>query len=219
MIFTKVLHNSSISYLYHLSNRLRKFSIIKKGDTEMRKHLKWWIAAIVAGLLVMAIAIPVFAAGPNGANSGTPTPTIQPGYGNGNCQGSGAGINEAVTNLLGMTQEQIQEQRQSGKSLAQIAAVQGVSEEALINAIMAGKQEAVQNMVTAGTITQTQADQMFTQMRERVQLAVNRTTVGPPEWAGTGRGGQMGNQQNFNGTTGTCTGQGTMMRAGRGISR
>ena len=41
---------------------------------EMRRNLKWLIAAIAAGLLVMAIAIPALAAGPNGVN-GTPTPT------------------------------------------------------------------------------------------------------------------------------------------------
>ena len=126
----------------------------------MRKNLKWLIAAIVAGLLVMAIAIPVFAASPNGANSGTPTPTTQPGYGNGYCGGLGTGTSDAVTNLLGMTQEQIQEERQAGKSLVQIAADKNVTEEALINAIMAQKQEDVQNMVTAGTITQAQAEKV-----------------------------------------------------------
>ncbi len=194
----------------------------------MRKHFKWLIAALVAGALTMAIAIPALASGPGGANSSTPTSTAQPGYGNGRCQGLGTGINEAVTTLLGMTREQIQEQRQAGQSLVQIAVSRTVTEEALVNAIMVGKQEAIQEMLAAGTITQAQADQRLEQMRERVQLAVNRTTVGPPDWAGvngqngvrngTGmgnQGGPRGNQENCTGTPGTCTGAGKMMRAGR----
>ena len=56
----------------------------------MRKNLKWLIAAVVAGLLVMAIAIPVLAAGPN-SNNGS-NPITQPGCGNGNGKGLGEGI-------------------------------------------------------------------------------------------------------------------------------
>ncbi len=187
----------------------------------MRKKFKWLIAIGVAGLLVMAAAIPVLAAGPNGLGGGSPSATVQPSYGNGHCQGLGAGINEAVTDLLGMTREQIQAERQAGKSLVQIADARGVTGEALIDAIMAGKQEAVQNMVAAGTITQDQADQRLEQMRERVESAVNRTTAGPPEWAGANRNGTMrqgglkGNRENFTGTPGACTGAGKMMRTGR----
>ena len=181
----------------------------------MRKNLKWLIAAVVAGLLVMAIAIPVFAAGPNGVNSGNTAPGTQSCCGNGNRRGSGEGISEAVVTLLGMSREEIQEQRQAGESLVQIAGSKDISEEALINAILAEKQETLQEMVAAGTITQELADQRLEQMRERVQLAINRTTVGPPEWAKTGQCGLRGTQQNCNGTPGTCTGQGKLMRGGR----
>jgi hypothetical protein len=38
-----------------------------------------------------------------------------------------------IAELLGMTQEQIQEQRQAGKSLAQIAATMNIMENALID--------------------------------------------------------------------------------------
>jgi len=179
----------------------------------MRKNLKWLIAAVVAGLLVMAIAIPVLAAGPN-SNNGS-NPITQPGCGNGNGKGLGEGISEAVTTLLNMSREEIQERRQAGESLVQIAGSKGISEETLINTILAEKQEALQEMVTAGTITQELANQRLEQMRERVQLAVNRTAVGSPEWARTGQCGVGGTQQNCVGTPGTCTGQGRMMRGGR----
>jgi hypothetical protein len=177
---------------------------------DMRKNLKWLIAVIAAGLLIVAIAIPVLAAGPNGTGGSGLT-----GYAIGGCQGSGAGIDEAVVALLGMSREEIQAERQGGKSLVQIAYGKGVSEETLITTILAEKQEALKELVAAGTITQELAEQRLVQMRERVQLAVNRTTVGPPEWAGKGQGGQRGNQQNCTGIQGTCVGQGSMMRGGR----
>lgn len=172
------------------------------------------ISMVLAGILVVVLASTVFAAGPRGSYSENQVggPTI-----------------DVVSNLLGLTPEQIHEQRQTGLSLVQIAATKNVTEIALIDAIMLEKQTALQKMVTAGTITQAQADQSSTQMRERVQLAVNRTTLGPPEWSGangngqngicsgTGtmrQGGNRGNQDNCTGTPGTCTGAGKMMRAG-----
>jgi hypothetical protein len=203
---------------------LRKHSIAKKkGEIQMNRKLKWLIAVAVAGLLVMAIAIPVMAAGPNGANNRSAN-TVQPGYAS--CQGLGLGPDQAVLDLLGMTQVQIQELRQSGQSLVQIAATKSVTEVALVNAILAEKQAAIQKLVSAGTMTQAQADTQLAQIRERVQLAVNRTTVGPPVWAGSngnnqngagmmGRSGSKGNQANCSGTPGTCTGTGSMMRTGR----
>jgi hypothetical protein len=189
----------------------------------MNRKLKWLIVAAVAGLLVMAIAIPVMAAGPNGANNRSAN-TVQSGYGS--CQGLGLGPDQTVLDLLRMTQAQIQELRQSGQSLVQIAATKNVTEETLITTIMAEKQAAIQKLVSVGTMTQAQADVQLAQMRERVSLAVNRTTVGPPEWAGAngnrqngsgmmGRNGSRGNQANCTGATGTCTGTGGMMRSGR----
>ncbi len=181
---------------------------------EMRKNLKWLIAIAVAGLLAIAIAIPIIAAGPNGANNSSPTET-QSCCGNGNRRSPGIGVDEAVTSLLGMTREEIQAERQVGKSLVQIASGKGINEETLVNTIMVEKQEALQEMVAAGTSTQAQADQRLEQMRERVQLAVNRTTIRAPEWAGQGQGGPQLSLQNCTRTPGTCTGQGRMMRAGR----
>lgn len=184
----------------------------------MNRKMKWIIAGVVGGLLVVAIAIPAMAAGPNGTINRS---TITMEQGHGNCQGSGLGIgpDQAVLDLLGMTQAQIQELRQSGQSLVQIAATRNVTEETLVNTILAEKQAAVQKLVTAGTITQAQADLQLAQMQERIQIAVNRTTVGPPEWAGSngnrqngsgmmGRNGPGGNQTN-------CSGTGSMLRSGR----
>ena len=181
---------------------------------------KFTLAVLIAGLLIVAVAGTILAAGPTGTGNNSTGTTACTNCGGG--FGQGAGVDEAVTKLLGMTEEQIQAERQAGKSLVQIAATKNVSETALINAVMADKQAAVQKLLAAGTITQAQADQRIAQMTERVKLAVNRTTVGPPEWAGANGNGQKGgmkqgngNQANCDGTGANGTGKGGMMRFGK----
>lgn len=184
----------------------------------MSRKFKWLIGVAVAGLLVLAIAVPALAAGPTGTPNQIPTGTTPPcvvcngaGYG----QGLGGGMDDAVTKLLGMTEEQIQAERQAGKSLVQIAAAKNIEEDALINAIMADKKADLDKMVADQKITQTQADQMLTQMKDRVKLMVNRTTVGPPDWAGKGAGFGGQGRMGANGTATPGTGIGGMMRFGR----
>lgn len=185
----------------------------KGGKIKMKKIWKVLaISMVLAGVLVAVLAGTVLAQGPQGSAN-----TCGAG------RGTGSALDE-VSQLTGLTPEQIQEQREAGKSLVQIAATKNVTEEALINAIMAEKKEAVQKLVTAGTITQEQADQRLAFMKERVKQAVNRTTIGPPEWAGGGKNGSGAGMrqggQNFNqaNCTGTGAGAGGMMRFG-GVSR
>jgi hypothetical protein len=191
-----------------------------KEENSMKKMWKVLvISMVIAGILATALAVTISAAGPRNNSSGSTYGQV------------GGSILDDVSQLLGLTPEQIQEQRQAGQSLVQIAAAQNISEEALIEAIMADRQEAIRKMVEAGTITQAQADQRLALMQERVQLAVNRTAVGPPDWAGAngngqnsngngkglmGQRGSRSNQENCTGTPGTCTGAGSMFRSGRG---
>lgn len=200
----------------------------------MNKRFKWFMALAGSALLIAAMAIPAFAAGPSGQNNQTQASGQ---YGMGNCQGIGlrlgTGPGDAVTELLGLTAEEIKTERQAGKSLVQIAEAKGITEEALVNAILTEKKTALDALVTAGTITQEIADQRLAEMTERVQESVNRTATGPQSWSGANGNGQKGtgmmnkgnaqggNQANCTGTPGTCTGTGTgtgtgqMMRGGR----
>ncbi|MDD4859309.1 MAG: hypothetical protein PHR56_03790 [Dehalococcoidales bacterium] len=184
----------------------------------MGRKSRWFIVIGLVSLLLVAFTGTALAADPPANNAG------QVGWcGAG---GQGGGCDEDIAALLGLTSDQIREQRADGKSLVQIAAAQGVSEETLINAIITDKKAALQQLVTAGTITQAQADERLVFMTERVKEAVNRTTVGAPAWSGANgnrqngagncggimaRGGQRGNQANG---TGTCNGAGGM-RSGR----
>jgi len=166
------------------------------------------LLAVVLGtvaLLTLGVGTAVFAQGPgNPGNFGT---GICDGVG---FHGRGAGYlgSDAAADLLGLTPEALHEQRLEGKSLTEIAAEQGISEDELVNAIMATKTTAVQALVADGSLTQEQADLMLQQMEENTRLAVNRTTVGAPEWAGTCGYG------NSYGQSGQGIGPGMMQRWG-----
>jgi predicted DNA-binding protein (UPF0251 family) len=136
----------------------------------------------LAALLVFSFTAVVFADDPPGESDVSPDYC---GQGWGAQYGFLAANHEAVGELLGLTPEEIHALRYEGKSLAEIAAAQGVSEDELVAAILAARQEVVQQRVEAGTLTQEQADQMLGVMAQNLHQAVNRTTLGPPEDRGT----------------------------------
>jgi hypothetical protein len=97
-----------------------------------------------------------------------------------------AGQPEVVEGLLGMTDDEIHAARLAGQSLVQIAADKGVTEEALVTAILNAKKADLDQAVAEGKLTQAQADLMYQRMQTQVPVMVNQTAVGP-----MGRGGMM----------------------------
>ena len=134
------------------------------------------------------------------------TPHVGPPFGPGMRAGAGAAVrpmaelgagpaagfgvaSDALLNQLGMTADQLRAERQAGKSLAQIAQARGVSEDALVALLTGEHKAALDAAVTAGRLTQAQAEQALATMQARIATAVDRTEVGPPEWAGPTNGG------------------------------
>ncbi len=180
------------------------------------------IAASLAAVLALAFGGVAMAASPNNTNNNG----VSYAYGKGAGLGGQGICSDNVCNLLGLTAEEIQDQRKEGMSLVQIAASQNVTEEQLIETIMAERQARIQERVTAGTLTQERATFMLQNMEQNVVRAINRTTVGKPEWAGTngaGQGcgtGQMKRQGQetpgtCNGESGSGTGPGNMHKWGK----
>jgi len=120
---------------------------------------------LALGTAVVVALVGLFAVGTVFAESPTPTPNAtqpkaaQPRDGAWNrvCRGAGV-ISDAVTKLLGMTREQIMTERATGKTLAQIAQEKNVTEQQVIDAIVAEQQAAIDQQLKAGKITQAQAD-------------------------------------------------------------
>lgn len=164
------------------------------------------IAVLVTALMAL-FAGAALAAGPvglgrgQGATLGTGDPATCPmgGAGAGTMAGrpQWAGQPDAVAELLGLTAEEIQAERQDGKSLAQIAANQGVSVDKLVETILAEKKDVLTALVADGKLTQAQADAMIARMQTQVQTAVERTTTGPMNGRGQGMGAtRMGRGMN-----------------------
>ncbi len=154
----------------------------------MSKRFKVTLAVVAAvGLLVVSLGGVVFAAGPAAPND----------Y-----------CNQAVCQLLDITPDELYSLRLEGKSLVEIAAARGVSEDALVEAIMEVKRAFIQEQVEAGIITQELAELRLQHMLEMTYQAVNRTSVGPV-------GGSPGGAGNGWGECGDGTGPGGMHRWGK----
>jgi hypothetical protein len=169
------------------------------------------VIAVLAGVLTAILATTALAAGPisgrwaqGGTTPNTATCPMAGGMlGRGMMGGAGmqgrpawAGQPDEVETLLGMTHEQIHAERLAGKSLAQIAASKNVSEEKLIDTILAAKKSAIQQAVTDGRLAQARADLMNQNMQTMVRSMVERTTTGPLDRHGMmgGRGQGMRSQ-------------------------
>ena len=159
------------------------------------------LIAVLAGVLVTLLASTALAAGPvtppaqgfgqgmgmraAAAGSTVPDAAYPCGMGAGMAgeQGRGkpawAGQPDEVATLLGMSAEDIQTARQSGKSLVAIADSKGIGEEKLISTILDAKKEILTGLVADGKLTQAQMDLMIEHMQTQVKTMVERTTVGP----------------------------------------
>ena len=181
---------------------------------------RFMLVSVLVGILGLALAGTAlaqgsFQGGQPGAQQGIHTPgtgLMQPdsGYGprgmNGGLGMRGgapawAGQPDAVETLLGMTDAEIRAERLAGKSLAQIADGKGKSKETLVSTILSAKKTILDQQVSAGRLTQAQADAMYTHMQQQVTVMVDRTDVGPRCAQATGQttgpmAGRMGGRGN-----------------------
>jgi hypothetical protein len=100
-----------------------------------------------------------------------------PGFGRGGPGGEGALISAAAS-VTGLTAQEVQTQLQAGQSLAQIAQSKGKTAADVIQAARASLSTQLQQAVTAGNITQAQADARLAQFNQSATQLVNDTTLG-----------------------------------------
>jgi len=117
---------------------------------------------------------------------------------------AGGRLVDIVSNLTGLSVEEVQAQRAAGNSVADIAEANGVSVEAVVSEALAARKAILDAKVADGAITQEQADIAYEQMTERITERVSTDEVGRPSWAGSaGRGGMGG--QGAGACGGVCT--------------
>lgn len=136
----------------------------------MFKKIAISIGAILAvGVLALFTVGSVYAQGPN-----PPLPEAPLGNAWGRvCNGAGV-VSEAIASLLGMTPEELYAERSGGKTLSDLAAEKGITDQQLIDAIVEGRTEAINQALTDGRITQEQADWMLERMETTVPLMLDR---------------------------------------------
>lgn len=166
------------------------------------------LAAVMATLVVAGAAM---------AQTVTPpAPGAGNGYGVGRMGGmaGGAGMRGAwggpdnsalvvAADVLDMERTDLIAELQDGpKSMAQVAAAHNVALDTIVDAVLAPRADHLADLVTAGTITQAQADQMLATMRAQVQAMFNQPFA--PRGAGYGAGWADGDGDgvcdNFDGT-------------------
>lgn len=171
---------------------------------------KWKIAIpIVAGILAIGTGLGVVAAKStdNGAvyqpagNYQTLSTSTDSGNATGfwYCNGLGAmmgygpgfPVTQQVAALLGTTTADLTAQLDSGETLAEIASANGVSQEQLIQTMMATYENHLSIMVQNGYLTQDQASNLTEQVRERLQtMLTSRLNYDGSGW--NYMGGMMG---------------------------
>lgn len=115
-----------------------------------------------------------------------------------------------LTEVLGLTQAQIMEQRQQGLSLAEIAKAQGVDVDTVVDALTARFTERIQARYEAGALTADEAAQLRAEVTTRAQEMVGQTEPGGMQGAAVGAGPRMGQGAGAGqGAMGAATGTGT----------
>jgi polyhydroxyalkanoate synthesis regulator phasin len=89
--------------------------------------------------------------------------------------GHGAFDGEVVAGLLGITPEALRDALRDGSSISELAEANGVEIQTVIDALVAEAREHVQLAVTAGRLTQAEADEKLADITERITEMVDRS--------------------------------------------
>jgi hypothetical protein len=181
----------------------------------MKRNHKILIAIVAGAVIVSGIIATTALAAPRIANgAGAPTVADYQAWG---CPMLG-GDYTVITNLLGITVQDLQAQLDQGKSLVEIAAAKNVSENKLVAAILEPMKQFMQQQVTAGNWTQAQLDARLKAAEQHIRQLVEAkgTAAGYGNYSGCGGfgGGMM--RGSGGGTTGATGGVGRGRMGGWG---
>ena len=84
-----------------------------------------------------------------------------------------------VAAAVGLTPQQLRTQLESGKTLTEIAAAQGISKAELVDKLVKAAQADIAADVKAGRLTQAQADAISKDLEARISAKVDRVGPGP----------------------------------------
>ena len=113
---------------------------------------------------------------------------------------AGGRVSDIVAKLTGLEADEVEDQRQAGKSFSAIAETKGMTSDELVTKRSRLREQLLDDKVEAGEITQAQADDALARMKDRLTDRVDSTDAG----RGMGGRGMGGRAQ------GACGGGGRM---------
>src|SRR5215212_9890177 len=111
---------------------------------------------------------------------------------------------DAAASYLGVTQEQLRTEIASGKTLAEVAKAKGKPVDGLVAALVADAKTKIAAAVTAGRLSQAEADRLTAPLEEHVTDLVN-SSVRPRIGPGRGFGFGFGHERLFGGLDAAAT--------------
>jgi len=167
-----------------------------KGKTMKKRIIATTIGATLVGLLIgSTLGIPGGASAKSELKSisssrmSHDSDGVRPGAKAPHGRGIGKDI-EGLVSVLKLTAEELRTQLKSGKTLAEIATAQKVDVAVVVDAIVAPVKTHIAEKVSAGEITQAQADVKLAEVKTRVTEMVNSTR--PAHGRGDHRGKGFG---------------------------
>jgi len=121
-------------------------------------------------------------------------PQFGPGFGERGPMG-GVRVMDAAATVLGMTVDDLMTELKDGKSLVDVAAAKGISQEKLTADLLAQVKTQLDGLVSDGKLTQEQADNIYTQTESNIDQIVSDTSgfnFGPRFGPGFGERGPRG---------------------------
>jgi hypothetical protein len=95
---------------------------------------------------------------------------------------------DAAATYLGLTEEELQTRLESGKSLAEVAKVEGKSVDGLVDALVADGKQHLDEEVSEGDLTRAQADEILSRLEEGIRAMVDGEHPPLPPGPGFGFG-------------------------------
>jgi hypothetical protein len=80
---------------------------------------------------------------------------------------------DAAASYLGLTEDQLRTELQSGKTLADVAKAQGKSVDGFVDALVAAAKQHLDEAVSGGRLTKAQEDQILSDLKQRITDRVN----------------------------------------------
>ena len=138
--------------------------------------------AVILGPLAASAASPSAAATPSAAASNAPASgtVSEANDANGDRRGPGFGHGDGsvIAKAIGITEDALRTALQGGQTVAQVAQSKGVAVQTVIDALVADDVSELSAQVTAGRITQAQADAKKAEVTQRATDQANGTLKG-----------------------------------------